>query len=239
MRALISGGSVAGLAAACALTEAGWEVRVFEARSDLEEGGRAILLQPNGLSALERLSALELVRSRGSKLSRVSFYLGGRLLSRLDYGELRHPHPYAIEIRPQALRKALAERLLELGGRAPQLGCRVVSLETSGRTIRGLGFEDQSGQMNDASGDLVIGADGPASAVRTELGIGCRYLAAPEPYVLATVGIETGFEEVAIHCGRAYADGVVPLPDGTYFWDRVTADNRDAIESRDLGGWQS
>jgi 2-polyprenyl-6-methoxyphenol hydroxylase-like FAD-dependent oxidoreductase len=238
MRALICGGSVAGLAAACRLTETRWEVRVLEARLDLEEGGRAILLQPNGLSALERLGALEPVRSYGSKLSRVSFYLGGKLLSRLDYDELRHPHPYAIEIRPQDLRKALAERLIQLGGLAPEFGCRAVSLDGSGGTIRGLRFEDQSGQSHEVSGDLVIGADGPASTVRSELAIGCRYLAAPEPYLLGTVGIETGLDEVAIYCGRAYADGVVPLPDGTYFWDRVTGENRDAVMSRDLAGWQ-
>jgi 2-polyprenyl-6-methoxyphenol hydroxylase-like FAD-dependent oxidoreductase len=238
MRALICGGSVAGLAAACRLTEAGWEARVFETRQDLEEGGRAILLQPNGLAALERLGALEPVRSRGSKLSRVSFYLGGKLISRLDYGELRHRHPYAVEIRPQALRKALAGRLVELEGRAPELGCRVISLDGSRGTIRGLRFEDPSGQIHEVSGDLVIGADGPASAVRSELAISCRYLAAPEPYLLGTVGIETGIEEVAIHCGRAYADGVVPLPDGTYFWDRVTGENRDAVKSHDLAGWQ-
>jgi 2-polyprenyl-6-methoxyphenol hydroxylase-like FAD-dependent oxidoreductase len=238
MRALIVGGSVAGLAAACRLTEAGWAVRVLEARRDLEESGRAILLQPNGLSALELLGVLERVRSRGSMLSRVSFYGGGKLLSRLDYGELRHPHPYAVEIRPQALRKALAERLIELGGQAPELGCRAVSLEESQGTIRGLAFEDQSGQMDHASGDLVIGADGPASTVRSELGIPCRYLADPEPYLLGTVGLETGADEVAIHCGRAYADGVVPLPDGTYFWDRVTAENRDAVTGRDLAAWQ-
>jgi monooxygenase len=238
MRALICGGSVAGLAAACRLTEAGWEVRVFEARLDHEEGGRAILLQPNGLAALERLGALEPVRSRGSNLSRVSFYLDAKLLARLEYGELRHRHPYAVEIRPQALRKALAGRIVELEGRAPELGCRVISLDESGGAIRGLRFEDPSGQIREVSGDLVIGADGPASAVRSELAISCRYLAKPESYLLGTVGIQTGLDEVAIHCGRAYADGVVPLPDGTYFWDRVTGENRAAVMSRDLAGWQ-
>jgi 2-polyprenyl-6-methoxyphenol hydroxylase-like FAD-dependent oxidoreductase len=237
MRALIAGGSIAGLAAACRLTEAGWDVRVLEVRRGAEEGGRAILLQPNGLRALELLGVLEPVRSRGSVLSRVSFYLGERLLSRLDYSELRHPHRYAVEIRPQALRRALAERLIELGGRAPEFGCRVVSVDASKGTIRGLGFEDQAGRTHEASGDLVIGADGPASTVRTGLGIRCRYLAAPEAYLLGTVSVETGAEEVAIYCGPAYADGVVPLPDGTYFWDRVTAENRDAVTNRDPAGW--
>jgi 2-polyprenyl-6-methoxyphenol hydroxylase-like FAD-dependent oxidoreductase len=75
--------------------------------------------------------------------------------------------------------------------------------------------------------------------VRTALGIGCRHLAGPEPYVLGTVDVDTGTEELAVYCGPGYADGVVPLPDGTYFWDRVTRANREAVEARDVDGWRA
>jgi 2-polyprenyl-6-methoxyphenol hydroxylase-like FAD-dependent oxidoreductase len=39
--------------------------------------------------------------------------------------------------------------------------------------------------------------------------------------------------------GAGYGDGVVPLGDCTYFWDKVTDDNTAAVESRDLAGWRA
>src|SRR5215208_8055130 len=121
-RATIVGASVAGLATACSLTADGFSVTVLERRDDLLEGGRAILLQPNGLAALDRLGVLKGVLARGRKLSRVVFYLGrDRIAARYDYAELTHPHPYVVEIRPGELRTALADRLTELGGEGPRL----------------------------------------------------------------------------------------------------------------------
>ena len=106
-QATIVGASVAGLATACALAERGWPVTVLERRADLLEGGRAILLQPNGLDALDRLGALSHVRERGQRLSRVVFHgRRHRPVAAWDYGELRHPHPYAVEVRPSALRSS-------------------------------------------------------------------------------------------------------------------------------------
>ena len=238
MRVAIAGGSIAGLATACRLTELGCAVTVLERRPDLLEGGRAILLQPNGLAALERLGALRGVLDRGAVISRVTFYRGERALARMDYGELRHPHPFAVEIRPQELRRALAERLAELDGAAPQLGSEAVGLRRHAGAVIGVRHTDADGQEHDLEAELIVGADGPGSTVREELGIGCRQLAEPERYVLGTVSVDSGQDELAVHCGRGYADGVVPLPDGTYFWDRVTNETRELVDARDLPGWQ-
>jgi 2-polyprenyl-6-methoxyphenol hydroxylase-like FAD-dependent oxidoreductase len=237
--ATIVGASVAGLAAACALVDQGWSVTVLDRRPDLLEGGRAILLQPNGLAPLERLGALGRVRERGQRLSRVVFY--GRSHQRVafsDFGELRHPHPYAVEIRPQALRSALAERLAELGGEPPRLGCWLVGLLRSGGAVTGVRYRDADGREHEFEAACIVGADGPDSTVRERLGIGCRRFPAPDLYLLGTVGVDGASEELSIHCGPGYGDGVVPLGDGTYFWDRVTSENRGAVESRDLGGWR-
>lgn len=238
MHAAIAGASVAGLATACSLVERGWSVDVLERRPDLLEGGRAILLQPNGLSALERLGALDGVLERGTVVPRVSFYLRGKLLARVDFRELRHPHPYALEIRPQELRPALADRLGELGGGSPRLGCELTSLVHRGDAVTGARFRDREGREQELEADLVVGADGPDSTVRAALGIACRYLAAPESYLLGTVDVDTEREELAVYCGPGYADGVVPLPDGTYFWDRVTRENREAVRARDVRAWR-
>src|SRR3954452_23957138 len=102
--AVIVGAGVAGLASACALAQSGWRVTLLERRVDLSEGGQAFLVQPNGLAALERLGALERVRERGLEIGQVLMHERGRRLSATyDYRELRHSHPFVIEIRPQAL----------------------------------------------------------------------------------------------------------------------------------------
>jgi 2-polyprenyl-6-methoxyphenol hydroxylase-like FAD-dependent oxidoreductase len=237
--AVIAGASVAGLATACALTERGWPVTLVERRSDLFEGGRAILLQPNGLAALERLGAVERVRERGQRLSRVVFH--GRRhqpVAAWDYTELRHPHPYLVEIRPAALRDALAERLAELGGESPRLGCELIGLVRSGDTVSGARYRDRAGRQDELEAVCVIGADGPDSAVREALAIGCRRFAAEDRYLLGTVDVDGDADALAIYLGPGYGDGVVPLGDGVYFWDRVTAENRSAVEARNLGEWR-
>jgi salicylate hydroxylase len=238
-QAAIVGASVAGLATACALAERGWSVTVLERRPDLLEGGRAILLQPNGLAALERLGALDLVRGRGQPLSRVVFYgRSYRPLASWDYTELRHPHPYLVEIRPAVLRAALATRLAELGGEPPWYDCELFELVRSGAFVSGVRYRDGDRQERQLDASCVVGADGPDSAVRAELAIDRRGFPAANRYLLGTVGVGGTGDELAVYLGPGYGDGVVPLGDGVYFWDRVTAENRAAVDSRDLGGWR-
>jgi 2-polyprenyl-6-methoxyphenol hydroxylase-like FAD-dependent oxidoreductase len=238
-QAVVVGASVAGLATACGLTERGWNVTIIERRADLTEGGRAILLQPNGLAALERLGALDCVRERGHWLSRVVFY-GRRYqpLAAWDYTELHHPHPYLVEIRPAALRSVLAERLAKLGGKSPRLGCELIGLSGSDGGIVGARYRDRAGQDHTLEAACVIGADGPDSTVRKALGIDCRGFPAPDRYLLGTVDVDGSADELAVYLGQGYGDGVVPLGDGIYFWDRVTTENRAAVETQDLDGWR-
>jgi 2-polyprenyl-6-methoxyphenol hydroxylase-like FAD-dependent oxidoreductase len=42
-----------------------------------------------------------------------------------------------------------------------------------------------------------------------------------------------------VHCGAGYANGVAPLPDGTYFWDCVNDANRASVEACDLAAWRA
>ena len=202
---------MAGLATACALTARGWQVTVFEKRGDLMEGGRATLLQPNGLAALERLGALGHVLERGHRIARAVFYgPEHRAVGGWDYGELRHPHPYAVEIRPPALRSALADRLAELGGDPPRLGCEVLGL-ARGEEATGVRHRDPGGREHETDAGFLVGADGPGSVVRAALGIGHRRVTAPDTFLLGTVDVDGDSDELAVHYGPGYADGVVAL----------------------------
>lgn len=233
--AVVVGASVAGLASACALAQSGRRVTLLERRLDLSEGGQAFLLQPNGLAALQRLGALERVRERGLEIGKVLMHESGRRLSATyDYRELRHSHAFAIEIRPQALRAALAERAAELGVPAPRFGSEVVDVIRHGASI--VGTRGTGGL--EVTGDLLVGADGRGSRTREALGISCRRVGRPSLYVLGTVDVRRDNRDLHVYCGNGYANGVCPVPDGTYFWDCVGDENRDAIEAQDLDAWR-
>jgi 2-polyprenyl-6-methoxyphenol hydroxylase-like FAD-dependent oxidoreductase len=58
-RAEVVGGGFAGLAAACALAQRGWRVRVHERASELRTAGAGIYIYENGLRVLETLGAYE------------------------------------------------------------------------------------------------------------------------------------------------------------------------------------
>jgi 2-polyprenyl-6-methoxyphenol hydroxylase-like FAD-dependent oxidoreductase len=237
--AVIAGASVAGLASACALAQQGWSVTVLERRRDLLEGGRAFLLQPNGLAALERLGALGPVRERALVVSRVLFYVRGQKPAAIyDYGELRHPHAYALEIRPRALRAALAERAAQLGVQQPRFGCELVDVVRGGGVVTGARWRED-GKTVELTGDVLVGADGPGSRTRAALGIASRRFSHTDTYLLGTVDVSRDTRDVVVYCGAGYGNGVCPLLDGTYFWDRLTDANRPAVAARDLMGWRA
>src|SRR5262252_3759717 len=58
-RAEIAGGGFAGLAAACALAQRGWRVRVHERGTVLRTAGAGIYIYENGLNVLQALGAYE------------------------------------------------------------------------------------------------------------------------------------------------------------------------------------
>jgi 2-polyprenyl-6-methoxyphenol hydroxylase-like FAD-dependent oxidoreductase len=238
---VIVGASVAGLGSACALARQGWSVTVVERRPDLLEGGRAFLLQPNGLAALEGLGGLDLVREGALVVSTVVFYdrRGSKPAAVYDYGELSHPHAYALEVRPQELRRALAARAEELGVPAPSFGCEAVDLIRTDGIVKGVRCRRQDGAERELEADLLVGADGPGSRIRNALGIACRRWRRTDRYVLGTVEVSRPVREVAVYCGEGYADGVAPLPDGTYFWDCVDDANSTAVAAGDLAAWRA
>jgi 2-polyprenyl-6-methoxyphenol hydroxylase-like FAD-dependent oxidoreductase len=231
----IVGAGFAGLALACLLTERGLRTVVVERRAGLPSSGAAITLQPNGLAALEEVGVLELVEYVGSRMRRVSMRdTHDRELGVWDYGELDHPNPYLVGVRRHALLTLLAERLVELGGEAPQFGCAFEELlvEEDG-IVHGL---------RHGGGELLarctVGADGAGSAVRAALGIRA-FASRPDPYV---VGIgarprQLGECDALMYLGRGYANGVLSAGQGAYFWDHADRSVRDAVDARDFARW--
>lgn len=174
-RVAIAGAGIAGLSAAILLAEDGVEVDVFETKSEISALGSGITLQGNALRSFARLGIWDQVQAK----CWASDLLG-----------LRAPGPDAavIAIVPDAktggpdfpaaagmYRPDLAQIMLD---RATGLGARV----HFGLNVAGIAQDDAGVDVELSDGstqrfDLLIGADGLNSAVRSLIGIDVK----PEP----------------------------------------------------------
>jgi 2-polyprenyl-6-methoxyphenol hydroxylase-like FAD-dependent oxidoreductase len=237
----IVGAGFAGLALACALSRAGRQVAVLERRAALPAAGAAIAIQPNGLSALERLGLLEPALAAGSRIDRLLMHDSrGRLAARVDYDELDHPTPFMLLVRRHNLLRVLADGLASLGAEPVMYGAEVFALIPHDRYVRGLRYR-RDGHDEELVAWCVAGADGVRSAVRRELAIPLRTRGEEQAYVVGIGARPAELEDGAalVYHGAGYANGVMPLGDRAYFYDSVTPANQTAVEARDLDGWRA
>ncbi|MFD2474109.1 FAD-dependent oxidoreductase [Amycolatopsis silviterrae] len=162
MNVLVIGGGIAGATTAMALQRAGIEATVYEAYAKpADEVGGALTLSPNGRHALRQIDADDAVAAVGVEVpGMVMQNHKGRVVGRFDgLPEL----PPSLLLRRDRLYRALMDEALSRGITV-EFGKRLKSIEDRpGQVIAH--FTDGSS----ATGDLVIGADGIRSAVRSTL----------------------------------------------------------------------
>ncbi|MFE3193668.1 FAD-dependent oxidoreductase [Nocardia sp. NPDC059240] len=158
--ALIIGGGIAGPVAALALQKAGIEATVFEAYENAAtDTGAMLTVAPNGLAALGIIGADKLVMAAGTPLHSMVMETGaGRQLMRVD--TLPGLSPSCTMLRADLFR-ALHDHALA-NGIEFRYGKRLVDIEQSETGVVAV-FADGS----TAAGDILIGADGIHSTVRT------------------------------------------------------------------------
>ena len=165
---LISGAGIGGLTTALAFLARGWKVRVFEQASQLEEVGAGVQLDPNGMKVLEALGVADAVRDRAFRPEALEMRTGrsGHRIFRVPLkdktldrwgGDYLHIHRADLQA---VLVEALADRspdALVLDARAA--GYRQGETGATLKLIDGRLFE----------ADLVVGADGLKSALRSQM----------------------------------------------------------------------
>ncbi|MFD7883779.1 FAD-dependent monooxygenase [Streptomyces bauhiniae] len=163
-RALVIGGGIGGLTAAAALHRRGWEVTVLERAPSLEPVGAAISLAPNALRALDTLGIGDEIRDLAAWQGEGGLRTpGGRWLATSDPEALAARFGGPLVLLP---RTTLVDRLAALLPPGTVRTASPATLADPGATRRPAQVAVNEEVLE---ADLVIGADGVNSRVRTAL----------------------------------------------------------------------
>ena len=164
--ALIIGAGIAGLTTAMGLQRVGIEPVLYEARpTGADETGYFLTLAVNGLDALRTLDAHRAVLAEAFPSRTIRFQSGtGRSLGTLPIGGTLPDGTVTHTIKRGALHRALVAEARRRGIRIEH-GKRLLDVAQNGTPVAGVTARFDDG--TEAKGDLLIGADGIWSRVRT------------------------------------------------------------------------
>ncbi|WP_188190188.1 FAD-dependent monooxygenase [Nonomuraea sp. SYSU D8015] len=161
-KALVIGGGVAGPAAAMALQKAGIEAAVYEAYADpADDVGVFLTVATNGIDALRTIGADRDVVAAGFPTPKISLHnSGGKYLGGTNTGATLPDGTESQTIRRAVLYRILQDEAVRRGIRI-EGGKRLVAAQRTSDGVHAV-FEDGT----EATGDILIGADGIDSTVR-------------------------------------------------------------------------
>jgi 2-polyprenyl-6-methoxyphenol hydroxylase-like FAD-dependent oxidoreductase len=210
LHVLIVGAGIAGLALARALRRRGITAEVVERMTEWDAGGAGMYLPGNSVRALDELGIWPKVAARANPIMRQRFLdHRGRLLVDIDVRRYWKDVGGCVAIHRAALHEALRTENTE--GQV-RLGISVLELHDDGH---GTSVRLSDGSTGDY--DLVVGADGVHSGIRTLAldGPPARYVGQASWRFVAAGFPETSDWNVMLGRGRAFL--TVALGNGTVY----------------------
>lgn len=212
-RALIIGGGIGGLCAAIALRQAGIDVTVFERVTEMQEVGAGLTLWTNAVRALQKLGLTDALQAIGTPCTRATIYSWqGTILSETPIDELLKKFKVAsVGVHRADLQAVLLSMLAE-GVVQPGTQC-------TGFTQNEKGVCAYFADGKEAWGDVLIGADGIHSVIRSQLfgQAKPRYAGYTAWRSVTSFQVEKEGEEFETW-GRGKRFGFVPLNNGRVYW---------------------
>ena len=234
------GAGIGGLAASLVLGRVAARVTLVERAQQPHEVGAALALQPNGMAVLDRLGLLPAVKAASARIDRMDIRsVTGRRLLTAGMPDLGGGLDHAIAIRRTELHRLLLEAVAGVASIDPRFGCTAMSADPSGAVMITSAAESgpDSGPIT-LRADVIVGADGVNSAVRSTGGFVSR-VSPGSSYVRAIVRgqVSPWFEEYWTPLGSF---GQAPLGgDLVYFWAAAhVAAAADAVSRRDLDAFR-
>lgn len=168
MKAIVVGAGLGGVTAALALDQIGWDVSVLERAPHLREIGAGIQISPNGIKILDALGVMPRIEAKLFQPEAIEIRHGatGTRLLHLPMRAIAADRWGAryIQIHRADLLDGLVKTLLGRQPDALRTGTEVTRYETSSK---GAAVTLADGTRIEA--DLIIGADGIHSAIRTQM----------------------------------------------------------------------
>jgi 2-polyprenyl-6-methoxyphenol hydroxylase-like FAD-dependent oxidoreductase len=209
---LVVGAGIAGLLAAAAIRELGWEVSLVEQRLRFDGIGTGLFVPANGVRALAALGVLDRIACRGQRIDRLRIR-GPRSVSGpgavASLGKVWPTVGPSIAIHRSLLRDALLE-----AARVPvRAGVRLTGISSDASEACATFADGGSARY-----DLVVGADGAGSAVRGQLWPIQSAGYGGESYWRGVVACPPGLDDWTLTLCQAGNLVAIPLGDGRAYW---------------------
>jgi len=237
---VVVGAGIGGLTASLVLSRVAARVTLVERAERPSEVGAALALQPNGMAVLDRLGLLPAVEAVSARIDRMDIRsVTGRRLLAAGMPDLGGGLDHAIAVRRTDLHRLLLDAVAGVSSIETRFGWTAVSADLSG-AVRITSTAENSPDRGSTSlrADVIVGADGVNSAVRSTGGFKSR-MSLGSSYVRTIVRGRASpwFEEYWTPLGSF---GQAPLDgDLIYFWAAAhVAGAADAVARRDLAAFR-
>ena len=238
--AVVVGAGIGGLTASLVLSRVAARVTLVERAERPSEVGAALALQPNGMAVLDRLGLLSAVEAVSARIDRMDIRsVTGRRLLTAGMPDLGAGLDHAIAVRRTDLHQLLLDAVAGVASIDTRFGWTAVSADPSGTVrITSTAENGLDGGSTSLRADVIVGADGVNSAVRSTGGFVSR-VSLGSSYVRTIVRgqVSPWFEEYWTPLGSF---GQAPLGgDLVYFWAAAhVAGAADAVARGDLGAFR-
>ena len=237
---MVVGAGIGGLTASLVLSRVAARVTLVERAERPSEVGAALALQPNGMAVLDRLGLLSAVEAVSARIDRMDIRsVTGRRLLTAGMPDLGAGLDHAIAVRRTDLHQLLLDAVAGVASIDTRFGWTAVSADPSGTvTITSTAENGLDRGSTSLRADVIVGADGVNSAVRSTGGFVSR-VSLGSSYVRTIVRgrVSPWFEEYWTPLGSF---GHAPLGgDLIYFWAAAhVAGAADAVAQGDLGAFR-